>query len=245
MSDAPLQVLRRALDARGGDPVRFWLRDDDAVAATPALERLLALAGAWQVPLTLAVIPAFAGADLAERLQRESGVSVAVHGWAHRNHASAGEKSQELGPHRPPGAVLGELAAGFARLRRDFPGPFVPLLVPPWNRISPGLLPALPGLGFRALSVFGPERAGPLLQINSHVDLMDWRGTRGGRPLSALVPEILTALQAGLPAIGLLSHHLVHDEAAWGALEALLAATAGHPGCAWAPVTALMAAGLP
>lgn len=243
MSDAPLHALLRALDARRGDPVRFWLRDDDAVAATPQLERLLALAA--QVPLTLAVIPAFAGADLAERLREQGAVAVAVHGWAHRNHAGAGEKSQELGPHRAAQAVLGELAAGFARLSRDYPAQFVPMLVPPWNRISPLLVPALPDLGFRALSTFGPARAGPLAQINTHVDLMDWRGSRGGRALAVLVPEILTALQAGEPAIGVLSHHLVHDAVAWEALEQLVAATAGHPGCVWMPVSALMDAALP
>ena len=35
----------------------IWWRDDDAIAPTPALERLLALAEQFEAPLHLAVIP--------------------------------------------------------------------------------------------------------------------------------------------------------------------------------------------
>ncbi|MDZ4135094.1 MAG: glycosyl transferase family 28, partial [Paracoccaceae bacterium] len=85
-------ALTQALDARAkaGNPARFWLRDDDAVAPTGALDRLLDMTGAQGVPLTLAVIPAPSGAQLAARLAQEAGVIVAVHGWSHQNHAPDG-----------------------------------------------------------------------------------------------------------------------------------------------------------
>ena len=121
--------------------VRFWLRDDDAVDPTGALEQLLELGKQHAIPMTLAVIPARTGAALAERLQGEEGIIVAVHGWSHENHAPANEKKQELGPHRPLGAVTLELQQGFAFLRSRFPQRFVPVLVPPWNRLDPLLLP--------------------------------------------------------------------------------------------------------
>ena len=60
--------LMRELDGwqAAGGIARFWLRDDDAVEPTAALDRLL---GAMNgMPLTLAVIPAFSGAALAARL---------------------------------------------------------------------------------------------------------------------------------------------------------------------------------
>ena len=39
--------------------------------------------------------------------------------------------------------------------------------------------------------------------------------------------------------IGLLTHHLVHDAAAWALMELIFEATAGKPGCAWENPAAL------
>src|SRR5215470_17845292 len=87
--------------AETGRIADFWLRDDDAVEPTAALDRLLALAARHAIPVVLAVIPASAQRTLAKRLQAEDKVAIAVHGWAHRNHAPENEKKQELGAHRP------------------------------------------------------------------------------------------------------------------------------------------------
>lgn len=231
--------LRRALDARAADgrPATLWLRDDDAVEPTPALERLFDLARAG-VPVTVAAIPKRTGEALAQAVVAVSGVEVAQHGWSHANYAGAGEKKQELGAHRPLPVVVEEVARGFAKLSALHGPRFVPLMVPPWNRIAPPVAAMLPGAGFRALSVFGPARAGPLPQVNTQVDIIDWHGSRGGRPANVLEREILAAMEAG--PVGILTHHLVHDAAAWGFLDRLLAVTEGHPGCRWVRVSALL-----
>jgi hypothetical protein len=233
------EALAQALDARAaaGRPAGLWLRDDDAVAPTAALDRLLALAEG--LPLTIAAIPAGATPALAARLAGVAGVRVAVHGWAHANHAGPGEKSQELGPHRPAGTVAAELAQGLARLRDLFGPQCLPLLVPPWNRISPGVAALLPGTGLAALSVFGPETPGPVPQVNTHLDPIDWRGTRGGRPGPVLAAELAARIAAGAAVTGILTHHLVHDAAVWDFLACLVAATRGHPGAAWLPAEGL------
>ncbi len=232
--------LIRALDVRAeaGDPVRLWLRDDDAVVPSAPLDRLLALAGGI-VPLTLAVIPAETGAALAARLVDAAGVSVAVHGWAHRNHAPLGEKTAELGAHRPARVVLEEAGRGLRHLSALHGARLVPLMVPPWNRIAPAVVAGLRDEGFRALSVFGPEAPAPLTVVNTHVDVIDWRGSRGGKPEAVLVAEILARMQSG-GAVGILTHHLVHDAAVWTFLERLIAATRAHPGCRWVAVERLI-----
>ena len=46
-----------------------WWRDDDAVDASPALDRLLTIQQACAVPLSLAVVPAQATPALAARLR--------------------------------------------------------------------------------------------------------------------------------------------------------------------------------
>jgi len=226
-----------------GKRARFWLRDDDAVIPTSALDRLLDLSGALAVPITLAVIPNETGPALARRLDNAPGVSVAVHGWSHENHASPGEKKLELGMHRGADAVLEELRAGSAHLSSLYSVRFTGLLVPPWNRIDAQLYPHLPGLGFTGLSTFGPEHNLPVPAINTHVDLIDWKGTRGGRDTAALIADTVHRLQAvfdNAGSVGILTHHLVHDTGAWVFLERLFHLTTRHSGCNWMPVTELL-----
>jgi peptidoglycan/xylan/chitin deacetylase (PgdA/CDA1 family) len=227
-----------------GRVAKFWLRDDDAVEPTPALMRLVDLCKRHQVPATLAVIPAQAGRALPHFLRDRDGIEVALHGWSHENHAPPEEKKQELGPHRAADLVLAELAAGRERLEALFGEQFIPVLVPPWNRIDKSLLPRLAEIGVTGLSVFGPEKVGVLPTVNTHADIMDWHGTRGCRPVGDIVADVVARLgemRVGPGSMGLLTHHLVHDEAAWQFLDGLLAAMAGHPACRWVGLGELLA----
>lgn len=219
-----------------GRVASFWLRDDDATVPTTALDLLLEGARRHGVPVTLAVIPQPTDRALADRLQDLDTISVLVHGWSHHNHAPGGKKKQELGVERPRCDVFDTLRQGFEKLSGLHASRFVPVLVPPWNRIDPSLLPDLASLGYRALSVFGPEKPEAIPCVNTHVDVMDWHGTRGGRPADRLVEEIIARLRhqfAQGGSMGLLTHHLVHDAAVWTFLEDLFAATTSHPGCRW------------
>jgi hypothetical protein len=224
------EIARRA---EADKPLTLWLRDDDAVEPTAALDQLLVLTARYQVPLLLAVIPAFTGPALAGRLAGETHVSVAVHGWAHKNHAGPGEKNQELGAHRPAEAVLAELGQGFDRLAGLHAGRFVPMLVPPWNRIAPTVVAGLPALGFAALSVFGPEKPAPLTMLNTHVDIIDWRGTRAARPVEDVIADLVRLSRSHEGPIGLLTHHLVHDASAFELMALVFEATVGQQGCGW------------
>lgn len=223
--------------AQAGQRVDFWLRDDDAVEPCVSLDRLLALCDRFSVPLTLAVIPAYTDDRLAQRLAKIPDVSVAVHGWSHSNYARVDEKKQELGNHRPQHEVLAELMQGFAKLAELYPGNFVPLLVPPWNRLSVDIVEHLSELGFIGLSTFGDEIQASLVSINSQVDIMDWKGTRGGRPVDDLFSQITKLVHDGRSSIGILTHQLVHDATAWQFLEQLFDATSSHPGASWLPVS--------
>ncbi|MDB5552788.1 MAG: carbohydrate esterase 4 superfamily protein [Rhizobium sp.] len=238
MTNDPWAALQAELDRcrAAGKTARFWLRDDDAVEPTPELDRLLVLAEKHGTPLSLAVIPQHTGEVLARRLDIAKSVNVVVHGWSHKNLAGEGEKKQELGPHRDAGDALSELRAGFEKLRALYPAAFTPVLVPPWNRIVASLIPELEGIGFRALSVFGPEKQGPIRLVNTHADIMDWHGTRGGRMDEAILADIVKRLGDMFVSggtMGLLTHHLVHDDAAWSFIDRLLAFTRQHAACRW------------
>jgi len=236
--------------ATAGRTLDLWLRDDDAIEPTPALDRLLDFGARHQIPLLLAVVPAGAGQPLAGLLRGLETVRVAQHGFDHANHAPAGTKSRELGPDRPVETILAALREGAGKLRTLFDPAPLPMLVPPWNRIDPALLPALPGLGFRALSAFGAEPVMPdgLVALNTHVDIIDWRGSRGGYPADRLVAmlcaEIDRRAHTGWPLapLGILTHHLVHDAAAWRFLDQLAACLAGHSAARWVDACAGMSA---
>jgi hypothetical protein len=231
----------------GRKPVLWW-RDDDAVDATPALDRLLDLHRAVNVPLSLAVVPANATAALAGRLGKEPAVDLLQHGYGHTNHAPAPDRKMELGLHRPAMFVLGELGTGRMALERLFGNRVLPVLVPPWNRIAPALVPALPEVGYGGLSTFGIRRrshpVAGLLQVNTHVDLIDWRRrcfVGKDAALAALGQSLMASRTGTDEPIGILSHHLAMDEGAWDFLNSLWVRISSMPGLKITPAHELFA----
>jgi hypothetical protein len=78
------------------------------------------------------------------------------------------------------------------------------------------------------------------------VDIIDWHGTRGCRAHELIVGEIVSQLDAALadssqPPIGILTHHLVHDEASWTFLEALFEHTTRNGIGRWETIGGLLA----
>lgn len=222
----------------------FWWRDDDAVAPTPALDRLLQIAAETGVAPGLAVIPAAASADLATRLAQcdVPGLAVLQHGFGHVNHGAA--RKAELGPERPVAQRGAELARGAALLARSLGSRMLPVLVPPWNRIGTDLIPALPQIGFAGLSCYRARAAhwaAPgVIQANTHVDIVDWRADKrflGEAEALALAIDHLMARRTGRADIdeptGLLTHHLVQDAAAWQFTGDLIARTRNHASARW------------
>ena len=216
-------------------------------SSTAELERILDLAQKYEAPLGLAVIPQGMDDTLAAKIQSLAQVTVLQHGFSHGNHAPPNEKKVELGSHRPPAVVHRELAAGFEILRDAFGGQFLPVLVPPWNRIATPLLEELAQTGFAGLSTFGPraeprqkhESAG-LRIVNTHVDFIDWKNHKRFVGAPRAVEAIVTHLKGrrlghfdSSEPTGLLTHHLVHDEDCRAFLARLLAALDEHPAVKW------------
>ena len=227
-----------SLWAAAGRKAEVWWRDDDANRPSGALDRLVAAASRHGVPLAIAAVPDGIDSTLADGLA-DPLVTVLQHGFAHRNHAAPGGRAVECGGDRPVGAVMAELAAGRARLAEVFGAKFLPVMVPPWNRITPEVAGALPGAGYRGLSVFGPRDphgGAGLLEVNAHLDLLTWKGGArfaGAAKLIRLAAERLRdrrlAGPDGAEPFGILTHHLDHDAETWAFLETLLARLAGHP----------------
>lgn len=226
--------LAEVLDelADQGRTIRFWWRDDDATAPSAALDRLLALARRCRVPLAIAAIPATAEPALAQRLAEEPLATVLVHGLSHANWAPDGEKKAEFGPHRPIDSLIADASLALALARPCLGARLLPVFVPPWNRVSAELVPALAALGYVGLSAGGPrtarEIAPSLIAVNIHLDPIDWR-TRSLEPARLINRLRLRGRTGGDEPIGLLTHHLAQDEATWSFCEALVEELAAHP----------------
>lgn len=237
-------ALTRELDLWGkaDKTADFWWRDDDAHQPTPALERLAEIAQG--APIGLAVVPAKLMDDLYQPIDKYSNISVLQHGYSHLNYASPADDKIELGPQRPLVHTLGDLATGWARLEAVFGPRALPVLVPPWNRLAPGLVPLLPEIGYRGLSTYGarsrPEPIPNLAQVNTHLDIIDWRGSRGflgddavlGRAVDFLSRRRNKQIDADEPT-GILTHHLVHDDACWAFLGRFVALIEAHGAARW------------
>lgn len=227
-----------------GQQPRFWLRDDDAVEPTAALDILLEIMG--DAALLIAAIPAFSTVELAERLQDIKNVSVLQHGWQHENNALPGDKKSEFPETKPLDDRLMALKSGAEQIKEVFGPKAIPALVPPWNRAPDALLPHLPALGISGISRYrrtnfaDRHKVAGILQIDTQIDIIDWRGTRGLRDPDDLYAEISEALstvraqvqinQTEVPPIGILTHHLVHDQACWRFLEELRTLTTSENG---------------
>jgi len=141
---------------------------------------------------------------------------------------------------RPVELVEQQLRQGFQKLTDLHGRHFFSMLVPPWNRIDPAVVALLPALGYSALSTFGPEKPTAVPMLNTHVDVIDWHGTRGGRDPDLLFAQTAALCRSG-GAIGVLTHHLVHDDVVTDFLNRLFSLTAGHPGCRWRSAADILA----
>ncbi len=242
----PWRVLDAELDAWASHKqvATLWWRDDDAVAPGPRLDQLVELSSS--AGLLLAVIPANAEENLASTLVSSSHVKVAQHGYAHINHAPRGQGlgAWELGLHRGKAAVLADLTTGRDRLEELFDAAFLPVIVPPWNRLAPELLEPIASLGFRGVSAFGPRDMSneplDLMIANAHCDPIRWKtGARfaGDRKAITQLVTHLEQRRCGYIEVeehtGFLTHHIDLDSAGWEFCERLTRVIDSHSGAQW------------
>lgn len=230
-----------------GRRATLWWRDDDARAPSAALDRLLAVRG--DAPLTLAVIPDGDMAALAARLDKASAVSVVQHGVDHQNRR-VGSAAGEFPPEWRRIRVATQIRAGWRRMAPLATAEQV--FVPPWNDVHPELQNVLVDCGYQGWSAWGQDccESGPP-RIDAHLDLMRWKGGARFRgeakflgELRALLTERRLAGQWHAP-VGLLTHHLAHDEAAWAFLGRFADWSASRPDLVWRALPDLIASRRP
>lgn len=242
-----LQPLLKELDAwhSVGMTAELWWRDDNATVPTVELDRLMAVSDNSGVPCGLAAIPAGAGEPLRKAVSGTASIWVLQHGFSHTDHAPEGDGHWEHGLHRPKSVVLDELRQGMVKFNQLFKSRFLPVLVPPWGHIDSSLLPYLPVMGYRGLSLAyqmqRPIPPGDLRVVDVHCDILDRSGQTspfsGGQACMAALVGHLRDKRTGqadeTEPTGLCTYHLDMDADAWGFVEALLDLVLAHPAARW------------
>ena len=239
-------ILQHELDVwnESGKTASFWWRDDDAIGETPQLHRLDTLSREMKIPVSLAVIPSGLHESLPLFLHKRDNFIAIQHGYAHRSYALKGMKNIELGGDRSDDEIGSELGTGRRQLDTAFGEQFMPVLVPPWNRIECRVYPVLTSVGFSGLSsMWARKSACPvkgLLQVNAHFDPVDWRHGSGFIGETTAIGQIHRHLSARRLAggdiaepTGILTHHLVQDDEVWAFCRTLLETLNRHPAVRW------------
>lgn len=239
-------TLQHELDrwTESGKTATFWWRDDDAVEETPQLQALDALSREMEVPVAVAVIPARLQSSLPRFLHQRDNFIVMQHGYSHSSYAAKGVKKIELGGERSTDEIQTELTNGRLQLSATFGEQFIPVLVPPWNRIEPRTYPVLISAGFSGVStMWARHSAHPikgLLQVNTHLDPINWRHDRGFIGETDAIEQIHRHLSARrqeggdiAEASGILTHHLIQNEEVWTFCRTLFEMLNQHPAAKW------------
>jgi hypothetical protein len=245
-----MDVLQRISDEldkwkRVGMTAAMWWRDDDAAEPCVELDRLIRLSDGHAVPCGLATIPTRSGEPLGKVVSRAQYIWIIQHGYAHKNHAPSGAGAWELGLHRPKFAVLDDLRKGMLTLSQLFNDRFVPVVVPPWNKMDSELMPSLSDMGFLGVSASykrqRPTSPAGIRVADAHCDVLSWKKKQAGfAGVEHCVTDIVEHLKdkrtgsvdSDEPTC-VLTHHLEMDEAAWDFMEGLFSVTSAHCALQW------------
>lgn len=236
---------------QAGKQCPLWWRDDDLAGDTPALQTLAEMAARTGVPVLMAVIPGSVAETLAQDTASMALLSFCQHGYQHRNHEPEGAPNSEFGEARTLDAIAEDLRNGFDRMTELFGERFLPVFVPPWNRIRPDAVPLLQQLGFRGLSQYhGQAVAAPdatLRVVNTHMDILQWAAKPPivCQPAAMLVDRLVTLLREQRASteppqpLGLLTHHRPMLDDAWVFMQRLIDTSKAFDCVRWLSATEL------
>lgn len=217
----------------------IFFRADDIGAGGRAFELLCLLFRHFNIPLALAVVPAWLSAvrrnQLFEIAPLEEGLwGWHQHGWRHVNWQRVGKKS-EFGEQRPFEKQWRDIWQGQQKMKDIFGSHLMPVFTPPWNRLSNATLKIIQELGFRGVSMAGPFPRGyrtpvGLKNLRVQLDLHTRKAKEGPSDYAHLLEEI-TALLARKEPQGIMIHHHRMTAFAFEFLHTFLALLKERTGC--------------
>jgi hypothetical protein len=226
--------------ARKGKKITFWWRDDDAIEETQALQKLLKLVD--HKAISIATIPEYCTKSLIDIVKENPYIHLLQHGVSHENFAHKEEKKCEFPTHLSDEHHWQRIQYGRDKIFQLYPEWDGKGFVPPWNRMKLNSAEGLKDIGFDYISAFESLKARNIATkhiayCDSNIDPIDWKGNDGKNNYGFIgwqaCDDILLHHAQYQQHIGLLTHHLVHNEAMWHKLEIIADFMHHHPAIDW------------
>jgi hypothetical protein len=210
-------------------PGHLFFRADDVAVPGDRFVRLMELFTRHNVPLSLAVVPAWLTRPRWQQLKILHDKAPPLwcwhqHGWQHKNHEPRGKK-REFGEGRPSSRIRQDLIRGRRRLETLLGAAFCPIFTPPWNRCDLTTLTLLKELNYYAVSRVQGSLPSPPKGLEDFVVNVDLHTRKELNPKiswDALFAELGVGLSSGF--CGIMIHHQRMNDAAFSFLEILLSA---------------------
>ncbi len=222
-----LEACIRDAAAARSSVTRVFFRADDVAVPGAQFRDMLRVFTLHDVPLNLAVVPAWLTATRWQALVHIGRMAPHLwcwhqHGWRHQNHEPQGKK-QEFGPARPPAALRRDVDRGRRRLKRLLGAKFHPVFTPPWNRCTAEVLSHLRQSGYTAVSRSPNSHPACPRGVADMVVDIDLHTRKEKNPEDGW-RAILDALGRGLtnPVCGFMLHHQRMNSRALAGLDHLL-----------------------
>jgi hypothetical protein len=210
------QDLITALECDLGShrPCLFFRADDIGAGGRP-FQALCQLFRSHQIPLAMAVVPAWLTGVRAKQLFAAAPLDEPLwgwhqHGWRHVN-CQRNEEKSEFGEQRPAEKQWRDIRMGLKKMTEVFGEHFVPVFTPPWNRLPAATLRILQKLDFKAVSMTKPFPSSirssiGLKNLRIQLDLHTRKEKNADADFLALLGE-LSALITKKEPVGIMLHH--------------------------------------
>ena len=229
--------LAAAIQEGGGNQMpKIFFRADDIGAGGQPFEVLCRLFRRYEVPLAMAVVPAWISSIRKKQLFDAAPLDEPLwgwhqHGWRHVNWERSG-KNSEFGEQRPFEKQMRDISQGCRKMQEIFGDRLAEVFTPPWNRLSNATIKILHELNFKAVSMTSPFPRGyknteGLKNLRIQLDLHTRKAKDGISDFKTLLEEI-TVLLGKRERIGIMIHHQRMTSFAFEFLEELLHLLKNH-----------------
>ncbi len=194
---------------------RFYFRADAVGAGGRPFETLCGLFRKHEVPLAMAVVPAWLSASRCDNLFEVAPLDEPLwnwhqHGWRHVDWQKTGKKS-EFGAERPYEKQYRDISLGREKMVSIFGRHLLQIFSPPWNHLSSTTIEVIRDLNFKGVSMLGPFPRGikpgnELKNLRVQI-ILHARKKKQGLDDFRFLCEELTAWIGRREPVGIVIHH--------------------------------------
>lgn len=190
--------------------LKIWFRCDDVGIISDKFIRLNNLFIKHNAKSYYAVIPCALQDQTLNEINKNKNVLIMQHGISHKNNSL--DKEMELIDNE---VVINECIKNIDKLKNIFGYRYSGILCPPWNKVELGAEQKLSKY-YKGLSSYLNNKSGFLLDMNSNIDITDWK-TATYRGHEKILEKIKNVIDGNV--IGFCIHHNQLNEDAFEFIE--------------------------